>query len=60
MSCSWGRGCHGVRLETFDAQARPFSFYEKRGYVRFGEQPDCRTAGLPDCRTAGLPDCLTA
>jgi hypothetical protein len=31
-----------VRLDTFDAQARPFSFYEKRGYVRFGEQPDCR------------------
>jgi len=52
MLCSWGRGCHGVRLETFDAQARPFSFYEKRGYVRFGEQPDCWTAGLPDCLTA--------
>jgi hypothetical protein len=33
-----------VRLETFDVQARPISFYEKRGYVRFGEQPDCRTA----------------
>jgi hypothetical protein len=33
-----------VRLETFDVQVRPFSFYEKRGYVRFGELPDCPAA----------------
>jgi GNAT superfamily N-acetyltransferase len=32
------RGCHGVWLDTFDFQARPF--YEKRGYVCFGELPD--------------------
>ncbi|MBY4803705.1 GNAT family N-acetyltransferase [Burkholderia cepacia] len=32
------RGCHGAWLDTFDFQARPF--YEKRGYVRFGELPD--------------------
>ncbi|CAB3754864.1 acetyltransferase [Burkholderia sp. MSh2] len=32
------RGCHGAWLDTFDFQARPF--YEKRGYVRFGELAD--------------------
>ncbi|MGS0893866.1 GNAT family N-acetyltransferase [Burkholderia stagnalis] len=32
------RGCRGVWLDTFDFQARPF--YEKRGYVAFGELPD--------------------
>ncbi|RQT57291.1 GNAT family N-acetyltransferase [Burkholderia cepacia] len=32
------RGCRGAWLDTFDFQARPF--YEKRGYVRFGELPD--------------------
>ncbi|MBN3779733.1 GNAT family N-acetyltransferase [Burkholderia sp. Ac-20345] len=32
------RGCHGAWLDTFDFQARPF--YEKRGYVCFGELPD--------------------
>ncbi|ABK11655.1 GNAT family N-acetyltransferase [Burkholderia orbicola] len=32
------RGCHSAWLDTFDFQARPF--YEKRGYVRFGELPD--------------------
>ncbi|MDN7902752.1 GNAT family N-acetyltransferase [Burkholderia diffusa] len=35
------RGCHGAWLDTFDFQARPF--YEKRGYVRFGELPDYPT-----------------
>ncbi|KVQ28567.1 GNAT family N-acetyltransferase [Burkholderia cepacia] len=32
------RGCRGAWLDTFDFQARPF--YEKRGYVRFGELLD--------------------
>ncbi|MCA8201160.1 GNAT family N-acetyltransferase [Burkholderia sp. AU33545] len=35
------RGCHGAWLDTFDFQAQPF--YEKRGYVRFGELPDYPT-----------------
>jgi hypothetical protein len=32
------RGCHGVSLDTHDFQAR--SFYERPGYVQFGELPD--------------------
>ncbi|MGK8207196.1 GNAT family N-acetyltransferase [Burkholderia cenocepacia] len=32
------RGCRGAWLDTFDFQARPF--YEKLGYVRFGELAD--------------------
>jgi GNAT superfamily N-acetyltransferase len=32
------RGCAGVWLDTFGFQAR--AFYEKRGYVAFGELPD--------------------
>ncbi|WP_175797254.1 hypothetical protein [Burkholderia ambifaria] len=44
MSCSRARGCHGERLETFDVQVRPFSFYETRDDVRFGELSDCPAA----------------
>jgi GNAT superfamily N-acetyltransferase len=32
------RGCRHVHLDTFDYQARPF--YERQGYVLFGEQDD--------------------
>lgn len=32
------RGCHGAWLDTFEFQARPF--YERLGYVCFGELPD--------------------
>ncbi len=32
------RGCHGAWLDTFEFQAR--GFYERIGYVCFGELPD--------------------
>ena len=32
------RGCIGVYLDTYSFQARPF--YERAGYVLFGELPD--------------------
>ncbi|WP_321873431.1 GNAT family N-acetyltransferase [Burkholderia ubonensis] len=32
------RGCHGAWLDTHEFQARPF--YERLGYVCFGELPD--------------------
>jgi GNAT superfamily N-acetyltransferase len=32
------RGCHGAWLDTFDFQAR--TFYERIGYVCFGELPN--------------------
>ena len=32
------RGCHGAWLDTFEFQAR--GFYERLGYVCFGELPD--------------------
>ncbi|AOK57400.1 GNAT family N-acetyltransferase [Burkholderia stagnalis] len=32
------RGCHGAWLDTHDFQAKPF--YERLGYVQFGELPD--------------------
>ncbi len=35
------RGCHGAWLDTFEFQARPF--YERLGYVCFGELPDYPT-----------------
>lgn len=35
---SLGRGCHGAWLDTFEFQAR--AFYERLGYVCFGELPD--------------------
>jgi GNAT superfamily N-acetyltransferase len=34
-------GCHGVWLDTFSWQARPF--YEKQGYRLFGSLPDYPT-----------------
>lgn len=33
------RGCSGVWLDTLNPDAR--LFYQKRGYVTFGELPDC-------------------
>jgi GNAT superfamily N-acetyltransferase len=33
------RGCHGAWVDTFEFQAR--GFYERMGYVCFGELADC-------------------
>jgi ribosomal protein S18 acetylase RimI-like enzyme len=37
------RGCKAVHLDTFDFQAP--GFYEKLGYLRFGEIQDCPVKG---------------
>jgi ribosomal protein S18 acetylase RimI-like enzyme len=37
------RGCKGVHLDTFDFQAP--GFYEKLGFQKFGEIPDCPVPG---------------
>lgn len=40
---SKSRGCKGVHLDTFDFQAP--GFYEKLGFQKFGEIPDCPVEG---------------
>jgi GNAT superfamily N-acetyltransferase len=51
-------GCHGVWLDTFSWQARPF--YEKQGYRLFGSLPDYPTGHARYFMTKRLTPATTA